>query len=137
MTPSPVSFEFPLFALGFGPNDRVHWATRARRTKDVRTVAYLAGSLHRKAKECGWPATLRYTVIWPKGKRRLNDGDNLLNQLKPCTDGMKDARLIHDDSPDWLTLLPVEQRKGTATELRVKVDIDWSGPPRPQERRGD
>lgn len=129
------TFEVVRPDLGYGPNDRVHWATRARRAKEIRTTVYLMGSLRRREKVCIRPATVRYVVTWAKGKRRLNDADNLIGQLKPFTDGLVSAGLLHDDSPAWLTLLPVEQVKGSSPMLSVRIEISWdSGSPRPQER---
>lgn len=127
-----LTFDVPLYTIGCGPNDRVHWSTRARRAKNLREIGYLrAHSVMREnpmalPESSKTPARLRYTVTWAKGKRRLNDPDNLIAQLKPFTDGLRDAGLIHDDSPQWLTLLPVEQRKGTAPMLSVQIEIEWA-----------
>lgn len=127
-----LEFEIPLFAIAFGPNDRVHWSTRARRNANVREITKLRGvAAQRSTKGVGYGftkgnrATLKYIVTWAKGKRRLNDADNLIAQLKPCTDGLKDAGLIHDDSPDWLTLLPVEQRKGSQAMISIQIELTW------------
>jgi crossover junction endodeoxyribonuclease RusA len=122
---TPLTLEIVRPNLGYGPNDRVHWRTKATRTRDVRMQAYLMGSLCRKPSMKDRKATMLYTITWAKGKRRLNDADNLLAQLKPVTDGLKDAGLIHDDSPDWLTLLPVEQRKGTQPMISIQVELTW------------
>lgn len=129
-----LEFTIPLLAIGFGPNDRVHWSTRAVRAKALRAQVGLYGRGVQRGRLGAplrallpepLPMTLRYTVIWAKGKRRLNDADNLIAQLKPCTDGLKDAGLIHDDSPDWLTLLPVEQRKGSQAMISIQIELSW------------
>lgn len=125
-----LTFVMKLVQLGPSANDRGHWAKRHRQGRDVRdaTISWARGATNFKVFD--WmdaPATLQYTVIWPKGKRRLNDGDNLLGQLKACTDGIKAAGLIHDDAPAWLTLLPVEQVRGTDPlgAIHVKVELSW------------
>jgi hypothetical protein len=125
-----TSFEIRLNQLGVNANERVHWAARHRRNRDVRETskAFAGAAIRWRPRDyMASKAALRYTVTWPKGKRRLNDPDNLLGQLKPVTDGIRDAGLIQDDSPRWLTLLPVEQEKGTHQLLiHVDVEITWS-----------
>lgn len=83
-------------------NGRQHWATKARGVREVRgTVATLAKVLH-------IPACQRIHIelhyVPRDGRRR--DQDNLVATLKPCIDGLVDAGIVPDDSPEYVTWVP-------------------------------
>jgi crossover junction endodeoxyribonuclease RusA len=83
-------------------NGRQHWATKARAVKEVRsTTATLARVLRIPACE-RIHVTLHY--IPRDGRRR--DQDNIVATLKPCIDGLVDAGIVPDDSPDYVTWSP-------------------------------
>ena len=83
-------------------NGRQHWATKATAIREVRgTVATLARVLR-------IPACQRIHVelhYVPRDSRR-RDQDNIVATLKPCIDGLVDAGVIPDDSPQYVTWVP-------------------------------
>lgn len=107
-------------------NDRGHWATRARKVKNVRETACIL------AKAAHLPRNLQHITIQlvyrPRDKRR-RDADNLVGTLKAICDGLVDYGLCGDDTPDQMTklmptiALPVKGEPG-----RIWLELEWNTP---------
>lgn len=82
-------------------NQRMHWAVKARLTKDVRLIA--------KVKARGIPDLERCSVelVWFVTDKRRRDADNPVLTLKALCDGLVDAEIVPDDTPEYMTKLPV------------------------------
>lgn len=98
-------FELPVPLLGDKPalsaNQRLHWAEKARRTAMVRqAVAWRARE--QKIGQQGHVVVQLHFV--PRDQRR-RDPSNLTATQKPCVDGLVDAGVVKDDSPEWVTEL--------------------------------
>ncbi len=77
------------------PNCRGHWAAKARRARDHRTVVGLAVRAEMRAMvPFPIPCVVTLTRIAP----RTLDDDNLRGALKACRDGVADALGIDDRS---------------------------------------
>ena len=80
-------------------NDRMHWRKKAQVTREVRaTTAVLARALRVPACE-RIHVTLHYV---PRDSRR-RDPEGLVATQKPCIDGLVDAGIVPDDSPEYVT----------------------------------
>jgi len=79
-------------------NDRMHWRKKAGITKIIRRDICNAAANHIAL--LGWAVVELHYV--PRDKRR-RDRDNLVATLKPCMDGLVDAGVIPDDTPEYLT----------------------------------
>ena len=77
-------------------NSRQHWAAKARDTDAVRSVTAMLCRDLAKAEKVR--VVLSYT---PRDKRR-RDADNLVGMLKPICDGIVDAGVVPDDTPDFM-----------------------------------
>jgi crossover junction endodeoxyribonuclease RusA len=99
-------------------NQRLHWAQRHRATTEVRqTVGWLARAT---AIPAGAHATV--TLTWAPGDRRRRDADNLVPTLKAACDGLVDAGVVPDDTPQWMTkLMPVITTGPAGMWLDVEV----------------
>lgn len=96
-----ILIVMPLPPRELSPNARVHWKTRARRTKEYRRCAFLV-TCAAGGRKLGWPrAIAQATFYWPNRCRR--DIRNAEHSLKAAYDGLVDAQLILDDSSDVLT----------------------------------
>lgn len=82
-------------------NQRMHWAVKARLTKEVRLIA--------KVKARGIPDIERCSVelVWFVTDKRRRDADNPVLTLKALCDGLVDAEIVPDDTPEYMTKLPV------------------------------
>lgn len=88
-----LPYERPPLSL----NQRLHWAAKARLTKQVRErVAWLCLAEHLPR---GLDRIEVLLVVHPKDRRR-RDGDNYVATLKPCLDGLVDHGLVPDDNSD-------------------------------------
>lgn len=79
-------------------NDRSHWRVKAKTTKRVRE--WVAQSAWYSVPPCAAAVVELHYV--PRDARR-RDRDNLVATLKPCMDGLVDAGVIPDDTPEYLT----------------------------------
>lgn len=99
-------------------NERVHWAVRARRTRDLKRDAYVV------AMSRGVPRMDRIRVVGvvhPPDRRR-RDPHNLYPTLKAYIDGIVQAGVIVDDDAEHL--VEVVMRLGPVSRpLRLSVEI--------------
>lgn len=79
-------------------NQRMHWSEKGRVTKQVRNVARAV------ARDAGVPVLGRCEVglIWQVTDKRRRDADNLVPTLKALCDGLVDAGVTADDTPDLM-----------------------------------
>ena len=78
-------------------NDRMHWRRKAQIVKAVRS--YVGGmAIYMKPYQ-----TVRVELHYVPRDKRRRDADNLVATLKPCLDGLVDAGVIADDSPEYVT----------------------------------
>lgn len=98
-----------------------HWANKAHLTAIVRsTVGWLAKQRH-------IPAS-RYctvTLIWAPGDKRRRDADNLVGTLKPACDGIVDAGIVPDDTPEYMKKeMPIfRPGKPAGMWLEIKTEL--------------
>lgn len=98
-------------------NQRLHWATKARRTRAIRDAAAWATKALRQAPMGAVEIT---AVIHPKTNRRF-DPHNLQPTVKAAIDGIVDARLIADD--DSSRLVSVAFRAGEKDPAGTRIDL--------------
>lgn len=79
-------------------NGRAHWAVRARTVREVRDTTRLLVSAARVPflGSCG------VVLTYDPPDRRRRDADNLTATLKACCDGIVDAGVVRDDTPDLM-----------------------------------
>lgn len=94
---APLSFSVAAPGKYLSMNDREHWRPRAGKVKAWRRAAYHAAT----ALAAPTPADIhmRFDVT----DRRRRDPHNLYPTVKALIDGMVDAGLWPDDTPEWIT----------------------------------
>ncbi|GAA1455225.1 hypothetical protein [Nocardiopsis tropica] len=101
-------------------NQRLHWATKARKTKAIRDAAAWATEALRQPPMGAVEIT---AVIHPKTNRRF-DPHNLQPTVKAAIDGIVDAQLIADDDSSRLVSVAFcageKDPSGTRIDLIVK-----------------
>lgn len=92
-----LTIELPIPLNGLWPNDRVHWARKARVVRQTRTLAHLVG--RQRAVECGWLRPIREANVQTRWllPGRVRDPDNCVSALKSTLDGLTDAGIWFDD----------------------------------------
>ena len=94
---STLTFNLPR-ALIINANERIHWAPKAAKTRNLRAMARLA------ALEDGTHlnrAHLTIEIGYPDNRRR--DDHNLMPTMKALIDGAVDGGVLADDSREYLT----------------------------------
>lgn len=109
-------------------NQRLHWAQKARITRQIRRDAFLL------AKAAKIPACERIIVrmeYLPRDKRR-RDPSNLMPTQKAVVDGLIDAGVVPDDCPpfvtEWMPRIEVCREPIGASGARMRVYIDDVSP---------
>lgn len=100
-------------------NQRMHWAPKSRLTAQVRMVA------RAKALASKIPDLSRCSVelVWFVNTKHRRDADNPVLTLKALCDGLVDAEIVPDDTPEYMEKLPVriEYRPGVQPALQLIV----------------
>lgn len=80
-------------------NDRIHYQAKAKIARDIRRSGFWL------AREAGIPALVHadVTMIWTVPTRGRRDAENPVATLKPFCDGLVDAGICADDTPDLMT----------------------------------
>ena len=112
-----IWFVIPRVPTSLNKMLRKHWSFRAKEQEIWNDEVFIAVPIERRQqwkklifKEDGKPnpavhVQVEIKVVW--AKRRL-DPDGLTGSLKPILDAMRKNRLIYNDSPRWLTLIPTQ-----------------------------
>lgn len=117
-----LSFTRPPLNL----NQRLHWAVKAELTRDIRQeVCIKARPL--KAAFAPGPITVRFH--WRPKDNRRRDPSNAIATQKPAIDGLVDAGLIPDDTPEYVDeLMPrihkADKALGPKCWLEIREGID-------------
>ena len=111
---------FPYPSPPITANQRLHWRAKARLTKEVRTLAAHRASGVYPMGKC------RVTLTWIVTTSHRRDADNVVPTLKAMCDGLVDAGVVTDDTPDLMeklmpVIVKVPKDQGPARmELRVE-----------------
>ena len=99
MSAHRITVETPWTAPPLTANQRMHWRKKAAVTKDVRQWARLLfRPTHMHA-----PVTVQ--LDWHVPDKRRRDDDNTVPTLKAICDGLVDAGIVPDDTPDLMVKL--------------------------------
>lgn len=84
-------------------NQRLHWARRAKLTKELRLLARLKGRHIPDLESC------TVELVWYVNTKHRRDTINAMPTLKALVDGLVDAEVVPDDSHEYVqTLVRIE-----------------------------
>ncbi len=97
-------------------NERTHWAKRARRTAEQRSLVRMS-----LAGQRAWPLVPPVVVTLTRIAPRSLDGDNLQGALKAVRDGVADALGVDDRHPSirW----EYAQRRGAPRQYGIELQV--------------
>lgn len=100
------------------------WPNEIVKAKAVAEVRESAGWVAKGAR-LGTYGRVRVTLHYRPLQRRRRDEDNLVATLKPCCDGLVDAKLVKDDTPEYMVkMMPVIHKPdGIRRNLWLTIDI--------------
>lgn len=93
----PLPFSKPPLSL----NQRMHWARKAKITKDLRMIARVKARSIPDLERC------QVELVWFVNDKRRRDTDNPVLTFKALCDGLVDAEIVPDDTPEFMHKLPV------------------------------
>ena len=103
-------------------NQRMHWAEKARLTREWRLTANVAARNAELPKDAQRVHIVAHVV---KSTNRQYDVHNLMPTLKACVDGLVDYGLIPDDTNDHLTGPDLRQGgKGQPAIILTITELD-------------
>lgn len=114
MTTRPEVFSITVDLVDGKPplslNDRLHWGEKFRRTSAIRNgIGWQA-----KAAKIGRRDHIVVQLHFVPPDRRRRDPSNLMATQKPAVDGLVDAGVVRDDTPQYVTeLMPVLHEPGS------------------------
>lgn len=115
----PLPYDAPPLSL----NQRLHWAKKSKITKELRMIA------RARARHIPDLPACAVELVWFVKDRRRRDTDNPVPTLKALCDGLVDAEVVPDDTPEYMHKRPVQiiyrPSQDAALELRV-YDTDAS-----------
>lgn len=124
MSRAIIELSFPNPPLNL--NQRLHWAKKADITRAIRLEAALKTKPLRKQFE-GEPITVR--LHWRPRDNRRRDPSNTIATQKPAIDGIVDAGLVPDDTPEYVDeLMPrihkADKALGASCWLEIRRGIE-------------
>lgn len=90
--------QLPFKKPPLNANQRLHWAVKSRTTKEIRQASALA------LRAEGVPACkqVRVRMLWAVSDKRRRDPSNTMPTQKAIVDGMVDAGVVPDDTPEFV-----------------------------------
>lgn len=103
MTQPPLMVVLPYDKPPLTANRRLFWAEEAKIRKKVRGDARLLVRDSRLGlKPLSEGQKLKVQLVYTPATNRRRDTDNLWPTLKPICDGIVDAGIVADDTPDYM-----------------------------------
>lgn len=96
MSAASYTLEFSWSRPPLTANQRMHWAHKAKVTAEVREQAAWKANLIPPMKRC------RVELVWRVRDSRRRDVDNVVPTLKAICDGIVDAGVVPDDTPEFM-----------------------------------
>lgn len=101
-------------------NQRLHWAEKSRRTREIRSTAYWCAKRARTPS----PGKCAVTAVWFPPDRRVRDAGSLSLTVKAALDGFTDAGLWPDDNTDWVTSETYKIGDIDRTHPRIEIQLE-------------
>lgn len=90
--------QLPFRKPPLSANQRMHWAVKARTTKEIRQASMLA----LRAEGVPPCKRVRVRLLWAVSDKRRRDPSNMMPTQKAVVDGMVDAGVVPDDTPEFV-----------------------------------
>ena len=116
--PYTATFTFPWPSPPLHLNQRWnHWGTKAKVTREVRSL------MHAKARNIPPLERIDVHLVWVVRTKHRRDGINSTPTLKALVDGLVDAEVIEDDTPEYLSdhIPEIRYEKGATPHFELTV----------------
>lgn len=99
-------------------NQRLHWAAKATKTREIRSAAMWAAHAIRPR-----PSRVTVQLVWVVTDRRRRDSDNIYPTFKAMCDGLVDAGIVPDDTPEYMNKLGPIIRYEPGGTARLELEV--------------
>ena len=125
MSNPPVVVTLPYDKPPLSANTRLFWAEEAKRRKKIRgDVRLLVRDARLGLKPLKPGQKLKVQLVYTPATNRRRDTDNLVPTLKPICDGIVDAGLVEDDTPDYMVKPePIIEKAMKRYRHRVRIEL--------------
>jgi crossover junction endodeoxyribonuclease RusA len=116
--PFATTFQFDWTSPPLHLNQRWrHWAMKAKVTREVRSL------MHAKARMLPEMQRIDVHLVWVVATKHRRDGINSTPTLKALVDGLVDAEVIPDDTPEFLSdhIPEIRYEKGALPHFELTV----------------
>lgn len=116
--PFTTTFEFPWPSPPLHLNQTWrHWAPKAKAIREVRSL------MHAKARNIPELTRIDVRLTWVVKDRRARDGINATPTMKALVDGLVDAEVIPNDTPEYLVdhIPTIRYEKGCTPHFELTV----------------
>lgn len=104
-------------------NQRLHWASKAQRVKALREWAKVT---FRSTDD--WAAPVSVRLDWYVPDKRRRDVDNTVPTLKALCDGLVDAGVVPDDTPQFMDKLMPRIIHAPGEPMRLVLTLQGDQP---------
>lgn len=126
-TARELKLTLPLPSSLCGGNARGHWAPIHRARAAARLGAYWTAQqellFERYPRSQPWARRATITIDWYGRTKRLPDRDNIISRCKPLIDGIVEAGVLDDDSPDYLMGVSARRVEKDRDNPRVELIV--------------
>jgi hypothetical protein len=112
-----TTFVFPWKVAPLSLNQRLHHMAKAKITAELRSL------MHAEARRIPELDRCEVRLVWVVNSRRRRDEENIVATLKPLCDGLVDAEVVPDDTPQFMHKLMPEIRyeKGATPHFEFTI----------------
>jgi crossover junction endodeoxyribonuclease RusA len=115
--PFSETFTFPWVKAPLSLNYRLYRMTEAKITKELRSM------MHAMARHIPEMVRCEVALVWVVNTRHRRDEENIVATLKPLCDGLVDAEVVADDTPNFMRKLMPEIRYEKGAIQRFEITI--------------
>lgn len=98
------TFTFQWTKAPLSLNDRKHYMAKAKITAEMRS------EMHARARHIPDLGKCEVRLVWVVNDRRRRDEENVVPVLKALCDGLVDAEVVEDDTPEFMVKFMPEIR---------------------------
>jgi len=115
--PFSQTFSFPWTKAPLSMNDRLHHMQKAKITAELRAL------MHATARHLPEMDRVEVALVWVVSDRRKRDEENIVATLKPLCDGLVDAEIVPDDTPQYMVkrMPQIRYEKGATPHFEFTV----------------
>jgi crossover junction endodeoxyribonuclease RusA len=120
-----ITISFPQPCKPLTMNQRLHWAQKAKMTSEWRGGAHCGAIVCVPLKDRAQPRSVVQLVLPVRSVKIRRDPHNWYPTVKAVCDGLVDAGLWPDDTPEYLMTIEPAFKQGGDVDIRIWERGEW------------